>query len=237
MKQKIIACLLCLLTGLTLHAEVYKLFPFNRKSASLTEIAEYSQPKKFWTEQIRVNGKMLTLEIFLLETTLEDLAKTIAAGVKPEVQTMHGARSILLQEKQPDGSMKRVYYLALNGIRQVLQFQMVLPAERLIPARKDWHDQLPYMEDAKDVTCMEFPVRGAVFGAFQLEKTTVAQTLDSMSSKISALGWEQIGRERDQVFTGSGEVFMKSNPQSMLILGVTQNGDGVRVSMYTRPLE
>ncbi len=236
-RRKII-CFLFLLALVTapLYAEVYTLWPFRNKPADLSLFTEQNRPKKFWTEQIRVNGKDLTLEIFLLDMKLTDLAKMVSAGLAPEIQVMHGAQSMLLQEKQQDGSMKRVYYLALTGIQPVLQFQMRLPAERLKPSRQDWPALLPYMEDAEDVTCMEFPVRNAFYGAFQIKERPLSAVLEEAAAKITALGWERVSRETDQVFAGKGEVFMKNNPQSILILGVNGESGSVRVSMYARPL-
>ncbi len=235
-RKQTIFFLTMLSLSFSLYADVYTLWPFKDRTASLSAYTEFFQPKKFWTERIRVNGRDLELEIFLIDMPLAEIAKKIPSSLDPEIQVLNGANSLLLQEKQNDGSMKRVYFLSLSGIQPVLQFQMVLPPERLIPARQDWPAELPYMENAAEVTCMEFPVRNAVFGAFFLENTTVPQALGNLTSGITASGWEKVSRESDHVFSGSGEVFMKSNPQSIMILGIVKNGDGVRVSMYSRPL-
>ncbi|MBR3707923.1 MAG: hypothetical protein IKM17_02800, partial [Lentisphaeria bacterium] len=111
------------------------------------------------------------------------------------------------------------------------------PPGRRTATRNDWTKELPLIADAEDMTCMEFPVRRAAFGAFLLKNATVPQVLSDLTVRIRAMGWEQVSREADDVFTGSGEVFLKHDPYSIMILGVTAHNDGVRVSMYSRPIE
>lgn len=86
---------------------------------------------------------------------------------------------------------------------------------------------------------MSFPVRKAVYGAYRVPNSTNAQVLSDLAERLKANGWSPVSRESDNVFTGSGEVFLKENPSSILILGTVQEKDrnGVRVSMYSRPLK
>lgn len=65
------------------------------------------------------------------------------------------------------------------------------------------------------------------------------QVLGEMTNSLEAMGWQKVSREADNVFEGTGEVFLKDNSSKLMILGIAPDADGrgVRVSMYTRPIK
>lgn len=221
--------------------DVYSLWPFSdADTATLDAVSALQNPAKFWSEKIIVNGTELQLDISLLETPIGELHKNYRQLFHGRKDVLMGgnSNSLLLQQVQKDGSLKRQYYLELSGIYPVLLFEMVLPPGLRKPTADDWPAELPFLQGAEDITCMNFPVRDATFGAFRIDNALVPQVLSDLALRLEGMGWEKVARETDAVFEGSGEVFLKDGASRILILGVskTRNGDGVRVSMYTRAI-
>lgn len=222
-----------------LRADIFSLLPFSpRNPASLTALSDSMGPKRFWKEKINVNGTDMFMEIFLIDRSLRDIAAQVRQGKKQNIAVFANSNSLLLEEPGKDGSLLRTYYLELSSVRPVLQFKMLIPAGRKTMKAADWPSELPLVAGAEELTCMRFPARNALYGGFLVRKAVVPQVLSDMSDRIAAKGWNPVSREADNVFKGSGEVFMKENPSSIMILGIARDssGKGVRVSIYTRNL-
>ena len=196
---------------------------------------------RFWQEKIVVNGTELMLDISLVETPLKELQVNLSKFFSGRKDVFIGgnSNSILLQEIQKDGSLKRQYYLELSGIHPVLLFEMIIPPGRRKYSEEDWPSELPFVHGAENMTSMKFPVRNAVYGAFSLKEKLMPQVLGEMTNSLEAMGWQKVSREADNVFEGTGEVFLKDNSSKLMILGIAPDADGrgVRVSMYTRPIK
>ena len=223
-------------------ANIYSLWPFSDSgSISLETSASMQKTSRFWQEKIVVNGTELMLDISLVETPLKELQVNLSKFFSSRKDVFIGgnSNSILLQEIQKDGSLKRQYYLELSGIHPVLLFEMIIPPGRRKYSEEDWPSELPFVHGAENMTSMKFPVRNAVYGAFSLKEKLMPQVLGEMTNSLEAMGWQKVSREADNVFEGTGEVFLKDNSSKLMILGIAPDADGrgVRVSMYTRPIK
>lgn len=223
-------------------ANIYSLWPFSDSgSISLEASASMQKTSRFWQEKIVVNGTELMLDISLVETPLKELQVNLSKFFSGRKDVFIGgnSNSILLQEIQKDGSLKRQYYLELSGIHPVLLFEMIIPPGRRKYSEEDWPSELPFVHGAENMTSMKFPVRNAVYGAFSLKERLMPQVLGEMTNSLEAMGWQKVSREADNVFEGTGEVFLKDNSSKLMILGIAPDADGrgVRVSMYTRPIK
>lgn len=224
-------------------ANVYIRWPFSDadKNVSLSTASSRLNISKFWQEKIQVNGTELTLDISLVETSLKELQANLSKHFSGRKDVFIGgnSNSILLQEIQKDGSLKRQYYLELSGIHPVLLFEMIIPPGRRKHSAEDWPAELPLVNGAENMTSMKFPVRNAVYGAFSLKEKLMPQTVEEMTNHLEAMGWQKVSREADNVFEGTGEVFLTEDSSKLMILGVVPDADGrgVRVSMYTRPIK
>lgn len=221
--------------------DIYSLWPFSDNASVTLEAAGAQQnPSKFWQETIEVNGTKLQLEISLVETRLKDLRQQFSKLFNGRKDVFMGgnSNSILLQEIQKDGKLKRQFYLELSGIQPVLLFEMVLPPGLKKVSEEDWPAELPFIYGAVNPTSMKFPARGATYGAYSLKEMLMPQALGEVVNQLEAMGWEKVSREADNVFEGTGEIFLKDNASKLLILGIAPDADGrgVRVSMYTRPI-
>ena len=223
-------------------ANIYSLWPFSDSgSISLETSASMQKTSRFWQEKIVVNGTELMLDISLVETPLKELQVNLSKFFSGRKDVFIGgnSNSILLQEIQKDGSLKRQYYLELSGIHPVLLFEMIIPPGRRKYSEEDWPSEWPFVYGAENMTSMKFPVRNAVYGAFSLKEKLMPQVLGEMTNSLEAMGWQKVSREADNVFEGTGEVFLKDNSSKLMILGIAPDADGrgVRVSMYTRPIK
>lgn len=232
---------LMLFLPLPLSADVYWLWPSAGNISGglpVPELVKVLNPKPFWKENIQVNGMDLVLRISLIDRPLTDIATLLRTKHDRNTSLMVNSNSLLLQETRPDGSLLRQYFLQLSGVQPALSFEMVLPPDRKKMDPGSWPAELPLIAGSEDLTFMKFPVRSALFGAYTVRNASVPQTLDDLAVRIGALGWERVSRESDNVFQGTGEVFLKEKPSSLLILGLRKEsaGKGVRVSIYTRPL-
>lgn len=244
-KQKLLPVLVLLFFALPVFsqdANIYSLWPFSENgNVSLESAASMQKVSRFWQEKIIVNGTELQLDISLVETPLKELQVTLSKlfSGRKDVFIGGNSNSILLQEIQPDGSLKRQYYLELSGIHPVLLFEMIIPPGRRKYSEEDWPAELPFVHGAENMTSMKFPVRNAVYGAFSLKDKLMPQVLGEMTDQLESMGWQKVSRESDNVFEGTGEVFLKDNSSKLMILGIAPDADGrgVRVSMYTRPIK
>lgn len=244
-KQKLLPVLVLLFFALPVFsqdANIYSLWPFSENgNVSLDSAASMQKVSRFWQEKIIVNGTELKLDISLVETPLKELQVTLSKlfSGRKDVFIGGNSNSILLQEIQPDGSLKRQYYLELSGIHPVLLFEMIIPPGRRKYSEEDWPSELPFVYGAENMTSMKFPVRNAVYGAFSLKDKLMPQVLGEMTDQLESMGWQKVSRESDNVFEGTGEVFLKDNSSKLMILGIAPDADGrgVRVSMYTRPIK
>ncbi len=244
-KQKLLPVLVLLFFALPVFsqdANIYSLWPFSENgNVSLESAASMQKVSRFWQEKIIVNGTELQLDISLVETPLKELQVTLSKlfSGRKDVFIGGNSNSILLQEIQQDGSLKRQYYLELSGIHPVLLFEMIIPPGRRKYSEEDWPAELPFVHGAENMTSMKFPVRNAVYGAFSLKDKLMPQVLGEMTDQLESMGWQKVSRESDNVFEGTGEVFLKDNSSKLMILGIAPDADGrgVRVSMYTRPIK
>ena len=222
-------------------ADIYSLWPFSgTDNISLSAARSTQKTSRFWQEKIFANGKELQLEISLVEEPLAEIRKKYAGLFQGRKDVFMGgnSNSILLQEVQKDGSLKRQYFLELSGIHPVLLFEMVLPPGKGHFTAEDWPSELPLLHGADDLTCMKFPAREAVYGAYNMKGKMMPQVLGEVTDQLVSMGWEKVSREADHVFEGTGEVFLKDNGTQLMILGLVSHngGEDVRVSMYTRPI-
>ncbi len=244
--HKKIIMILCglLVLPLAARADVFTLWPFspdrNDGTMSTASMDKVFDAKNFWREDIVVNGSPMTLNVALLETDrpFTELARLLIGRAGKGVAVSANANSLLMQEPQADGSMLRRYYLQLSGVSPVLLFQIVLPKDRHKCGVEDWPADLPFIMDATELVCMKFPARDAVYGSFTVQGAQVQQVMNDLSARIMANGWSAVSQEVENLFEGSGEVFLKEDPQAVFILGIAPmpGNSGVKVSMYTRKL-
>ena len=135
------------------------------------------------------------------------------------------------QKGRPRATAKQ---LELSGLNPLLQFTTVLPKDRVKECPRNlWPVEFPLVSGASNFQLMKFPNRGSLFGTYE-----IAPVMDDIVAKIRNAGWEPSSIEHADLFAGSGEIFMKKDPDALLLFGIVNDASGaVQVSFYTRKLK
>lgn len=244
--KMISVCAFCLFLNVSLLADVYSLWPFmppkdtkkvqDQKDGVPAGVPV--QPKRFWQEDVIVNGNKLRLNIYLLEGKWEEIAAHAKQTAVKGSAIMGNSSSLYIQNPVKDGMILRTYYLNISDRYPMLMFQMSLPQNRLKMAKNLWPESLPLLNNATELNCMQFPARNALYGSYDMVNMNISQALSTLSATVAAGGWAPVSGESKMLHGGSGEVFYKENPSRVLILGLQElpGGKGTRVSLYTRQL-
>jgi len=215
---------------LLLSAEVFSLWPLSGAGGGTDEAL---RPSKLWSENVIVDGHSLEMSVSLLQNKL-DVCYANLRKLYPDASFAANRNSLLVEFKQKNGTRRRLYLLSLEGVYPTIQFSMELPAGPMKPA--DWPQEFPLPAGARPITTMHFPKRNAVYGAFSSDYD-VSQTLPDVVASLKANGWQSVTAEHRDVFSGTGEVFLKNSPSSILVIGFTPKKKGGCVgTLYQRKL-
>ncbi len=231
----LILLVLTLTAALPIRAEVFSLWPFSPGAKNTAaDPEEILAPAQMWTEKITVDGHDLHLGMALVNHSLKECYDVLKKHF-PNASFAVNQNSMLMEQKKASGMRRRVFLLAIQGIYPVIQFSMELPAERLKGA--DWPKEFPLPPGAKILTSMRFPERKAVYGAFSTG-FDLRQTLPSLAAALKADGWKPLSGEHSDSAAGTGEVFLKTGPDRLLIIGLQpEKNGGCTGSLYMRPLK
>ncbi|MBP5586487.1 MAG: hypothetical protein J6Y92_09060 [Lentisphaeria bacterium] len=249
-------CLLALAASLLaspcgLRADVFSIWPFGGGSAGkggisddLTAesaedtLATLLDATQFWSEKVAVNGRNMTMKISMSDQPLS-LVRASVLKLFPSAQVAGNESSLLMKRPLDDGSSQRIFLLHLRGLNPLLQFTTVLPKDMPRECPKElWPADFPVAAGAANFTLMSFPNRGSHFGTYEIAGSEIAPVMDDLTAKIRSAGWGPASMEHADLFEGAGDVFMKKDPDALLLLGIVRDSAGsVQVSFYTRKLK
>jgi hypothetical protein len=231
-----------------LRADIFSIWPFGGgASAGSPDISAESaedtlatllDATQFWSEKVSINGKDMTMKISMSDQSLP-LVRSSVLKLFPTAQAAGNESSLLLRRPLEDGGSQRIFLLQLRGMNPLLQFTTVLPKDmpRECP-RSLWPAEFPVAPGATAFQLMKFPNRGSLFGTYEIANSEVAPVMDDLVAKIRNAGWAPATMEHADLFAGSGEVFMKKDPDALLLLGIVRDAAGAaQVSFYTRKLK
>ena len=245
----VLAAALFLAAPCTLRADIFSIWPFGGGSAKgdLSDISAESaedtlaamlDATQFWSEKVTVNGQDMTMKISMSDQPLS-LVRASVLKLFPTAQAAGNESSLLMRRPLQDGGSQRIFLLHLSGLNPLLQFTTVLPKDmpRECP-RSLWPAEFPVIAGASDFQLMKFPNRGSLFGTYEIANSEIAPVLDDLAAKIKAAGWAPATIEHANLFEGTGDVFMKKDPDALFLLGAVRDATGaVQVSFYTRKLK
>ncbi len=233
-----------------LRADIFSIWPFGGGSAGKNGVSDMSAESaedtlatlldatQFWSEKVTVNGRNMTMKISMSDQSLP-LVRASVLKLFPNAQVAGNESSLLMKRPLDDGSSQRIFLLQLRGLNPLLQFTTVLPKDmpRECPMEL-WPVEFPVAAGAKDFTLMNFPNRGSHFGTYTVTESEIAPVMDDLTAKIKSKGWAPATMEHADLFEGAGDVFMKKDPDALLLLGIVRDAAGaVQVSFYTRKLK
>ena len=233
-----------------LRADIFSIWPFGGGSAGKTDASDLSADSaedtlatlldatQFWSEKVLVNGQSLTMKISMSDQSLS-LVRASVLKLFPTAQAAGNESSLLMRRPLEDGSSQRIFLLQLSGMNPLLQFTTVLPKDmpRECPLSL-WPAEFPIAPGATSFQLMNFPNRGSLFGTYEIGDSEIAPVMDDLAAKIRSAGWAPSTMEHADLFAGAGEVFMKKEPDALLLLGIVRDAAGAaQVSFYTRKLK
>lgn len=201
----------------SVSADVFSLWPFSGRSGSTAGVDNALQGEHLWSEEVIINGRSLTLEVTLVNRTLKEALQDLRGQYKAGSSAMN-SNSLLFEVPLANGARKRFYLVEFGGIVPMIQFSMLLPATSLKGDAVAWPSELPLPGGATPVSVMEFPKRNSVYGSFRAPFST-RQTLSDLAVSLRSAGWKSMGKESDSP-RGSGDVFLRDKPSSILIIGI-----------------
>ena len=233
-----------------LRADIFSIWPFGSAkkatgdniSAESAEdvLAELLDARQFWSEKVTMNGQNMTMKISMSDQSLSRVRASVLK-MFPSAQAAGNESSLLLRRPLDDGGSQRIFLLQLKGLNPLLQFTTALPRDmpKECP-RPLWPADFPLFPGAANLQLMRFPNRGSLFGTYEVPAAEQPEVLDMLTAKIRAAGWAPATAEHADLFGGSGDVFMKEEPDAaLLLLGVARDAasGSIQVSLYTRKLK
>ena len=244
-----LAALLAMPCGL--RADVFSIWPFGGGSAGKNGVSDELSAEaaedtlatlldatQFWSEKVTINGRNMTMKISMSDQSLP-VVRASVLKLFPNAQVAGNESSLLMKRPLDDGSSQRIFLLQLRGLNPLLQFTTVLPKDmpRECPMEL-WPTDFPFTSGARNLTLMNFPNRGSYFGTYEVANSEIASVMDDLAAKIRSKGWAPATMEHADLFEGAGDVFMKKDPDALLLLGIVRDAAGsVQVSFYTRKLK
>jgi len=230
------------------RADVFSIWPFGggAKAGSADVSAESAEDTltalvgatQFWSEKVTVNGQNLTMKISMSDQPLS-LVRSSVLKLFPDAQVAGNENSLLMRRPLSDGGSQRIFLLQLRGMNPLLQFTTVLPKDRVAECPIGlWPAEFPLVSGASNLQLMKFPNRGSLFGTYEIADSEMGPVVDDLAAKIGYAGWVPATIEHSDLFEGSGEIFMKKDPDELLLFGAVRDVTGtVQVSFYTRKLK
>ena len=232
------------------RADVFSIWPFGGGAAGKNGVSDISAESaedtlatlldatQFWSEKVSINGQNMTMKISMSDQSLP-LVRASVLKLFPTAQAAGNESSLLMRRPLDDGGSQRIFLLQLRGMNPLLQFTTVLPKNmpRECP-RSLWPAEFPVASGATSFQLMTFPNRGSHFGTYEIPNSEIAPLMDDLTAKIKSAGWGPATMEHADLFAGAGEVFMKKDPDELLLLGIVRDAAGsAQVSFYTRKLK
>lgn len=184
----------------------------------------------FSTEPVIINGVECEMKLALVYQNLNDLALSIREHFK-DGQVAAAGNNLLVTMPADNGRHWRYLYIALRPGLPVLQISMKLPVK--LPENFVWPRRLPILPNATPFRVMLFPKRDAAYGAFHFPPGSTAEALDQITAAAGD-NWARMAHEEANLGRASGEILIRKNPPSIMLVNFTKEGVGV---VYTRPLK
>ena len=208
----------------TASAEVFSLTPFSGKSGgdSLFRITEGID---LFDEPVVINGEDSTLKLKLLRNDLIENTLLITKQF-PKALLKSSPGALLVEFKNKNGTLERIYLVQVDGPFPVIQFSMQFP-NGLPRSNGDWLKELPKTVDATVLTTMSLPDRKISYGTFTTPLTP-ERAISDIDAEMKSNGWTTIDRG----------IYIKDSPLSIVLSSFTvDDNDITRGFILKRPLK
>ena len=221
---KVLICLTLISISYVASSDVYTLGR-GGKSAGY-DLDTCLKPSAILDEPVLINGARAKLKIGMIRMNLSNILN-ILRNKFPQAVFATGGDSILVKLKLPNGWHKRLLLVYFGNFMPVLQISMTLPPKLPRPSR--WPDEMIKTSDAQVQRYMYFPNRKTWYGRF---KTSMEpeQALTEVNYALKSQGWTAITGEASGRRPGQGEIFLKKNPLSVMLVNFSPDGNAIVLS-------
>ena len=221
-KKFIFFCLTLSFLTQTAFAEVFLLGTARKRGTPHSSELPGLRPQPLFSERVIVNGKSMDLEVFQMQSTLEQTASILKKRFSPLKMTVGKKRAIF-----DAGKHKTLRYLFVSAgeNKPLTVFQLQIPGN--LP-KAVWNSKLPDLPPGAvaDIV-VEMPDRNAVYGSFSASGTPPQQLLSTYTARLRNNAWQMAGAEAGANIRGSGEIFIRNHPQrEILLIQFGPQGDG-----------
>ncbi len=218
MFKKYIIILAVICVSFVAYAEVFTLWPKGKSSGQ--ELDTFLKSTSLINEPVRINGAKAELKLGLVRRSLTEIL-TLLKKKFPDAEFAAGGDSILVKQKLPNGWHKRLLLVYFGDFFPVLQISMTLPPKPPKPSR--WPETLVMTSDGIPLRYIYFPNRETWYGMFKTSMDP-SQALAEISSSLKAQGWAPVTGESSPNYQGQGEMFMKKQPLSIILINFSESG-------------
>lgn len=218
MFKKSIITLTIVCASLMAHAEVFTLWPGGKSGGQ--ELDNFLKSTSLMDEPVFINGVKADLKLGLVRGSLTEIL-TLLKKQFPDAKFAAAGDSLLVKQKLTDGWHKRLLLVYFGDFFPLLQISITLPPKPAKPSR--WPDALIKTSDGIPLRYIYFPKRETWYGMF---KTTMepSQALAEVSNSLKAQGWTPLTGEASPNYQGHGEMFMKKNSSSIILISFSDDG-------------
>ena len=229
MMRRLISGAIVLLFALSVHGEVFTLWPWKpsadeevrRKLETLPGLS----PEPLFTEKLLLNGVELTLETYRAEGDFSGLVRFLTSSFPPENLQMMGD-TVRLTYLLADGRLDRWLLIYSGDDKPVTVFRITAPSELPAP---EWPSELPSLPPgATPIQVIHFPGSGGWYGSFENAPEDPAGNLRRTEAELQRDNWSAASHESS--FDGNGDLYLL--PGGRGVAWVCYNG--TRGAFYVR---
>lgn len=205
-------------------AEVFSLTPFSSKSGG-DALFRITEGIDLFDEIVVINGENSTLKLKLLRNNLIENTILITKQF-PKALLKSSPGALLVEFKNKNGILERIYLVQVDGPFPVIQFSMKFPTG-LPESNGKWLKELPKTADATVLTTMSLPDRQISYGTFTTSLTPESAISD-IDSEMKSHGWITVDKG----------IYVKDSPLSIVLSSFTvDDNDLTRGFILKRPLK
>lgn len=215
------------------EGEVFLLWPWKGSGDADPQIRMAGIPgissAPLYSEKLTVNGVQLELEAFAVNLGFAELEGWLKARLRPENLSRVGD-TIRVTFRLPDHFLERWLLIDSGPDKPVSAFRIAAPEK--LPAASDWPPELPPLPaGATPVQVIHLEGRDGWYGAFSGGSAEPEQGLRTVSDRLRNEGWTAVGNEARPSIGGTGDLFLRARPRTLLWVSFTRDGG----AFYARP--
>ena len=224
-KIKIFICLALISTSYIAKTDVYTLWRGSKSEGH--DLDSCLKPGIILDEPVLINGSAKAkLKIGMVRMNLNAILNILKKKF-PQAVFAAGGDSVLVKLKLPNGWHKRLLLIYFGDFMPVLQISMTLPPKLPRPSR--WPDEMIKTSDAQVQRYLYFPNRKTWYGRFKTSMEP-SQALAEVNYTLKSQGWSGVTGEASGKRRGQGEIYLKKEPLSVMLVNFSPDGNAIVMS-------